>query len=927
MNFFVKILLLITFLYSNTFAADYYKKIVIGSYPTQQSADKKLKSLLENLQSLEDIVKLQEEHEFYFVARKSGKYYIAIAEPFVDKIVLQSTIDAIRETNKGAYVRNLSLEDLSKNNFPDKIKFLTTIAKDIPKIEQEPEKKKEPVKFLPKNILLDINKSIQKEVELNISLDEKIVTQNKPIQKEVEVKVIEEKETEIGTIVISFIIFLLLLLIGLLKRNNNKLENEINNANIQKKDFSKKDKPEKIDIDIKKYYENLSILYAQYSDESYFNQKVLGSIAKIFHSSLGLEDTINKYKNFYKIHGYYIDLIILDNRFGLDICFTILRINPKQRIIVRVKVDNNKYLSDFFVNGFNDFIYEPLSKLSIDKTINNISEKIDYTNLLTRSLTEENKSQEEIATIVSKYELKLSESQRKLTERSEFFASMSHEIRTPMNAIIGMSQILVDDESLNKTQYETVNTINRSSSMLLGIINDILDFSKIEAGKLKLEYTSFDLNMILNYLADMISIKAQEKRLKITFDVDHNIGKTYLGDPLRISQILLNLISNAVKFTEYGGISLNVSSIETTQKDKSGILFEVCDTGIGMSKKQLSKLFQSYSQAADETTRKYGGTGLGLRISKQLVEIMNGRIWATSEEEVGTHFFVEVFLDLDDAANLRKYRLPSKEIMHWKILNIDSHKKSIKSLENLLKYFHIEILSTTDTSLATRLIESEPYDLIFVDENIIELMDLEKLKRDYSLKIVLMQDWINGLTSDKTNHPVYDELLRRPYTQQMIFDVLSNIHNKFSNPTEITKSIGKKQNNLRKDDVIALSKHHILAADDNEINQKVLAGLLLGTELEITFANDGQDAIDKLKNAQNPIELILMDINMPNLDGLMATRNIRQDPLYDNIPIIGLSGEASVEDKEKALEAGMQDYLIKPIDVKALYLVLIKYLS
>lgn len=193
-------------------------------------------------------------------------------------------------------------------------------------------------------------------------------------------------------------------------------------------------------------------------------------------------------------------------------------------------------------------------------------------------------------------------------------------------------------------------------------------------------------------------------------------------------------------------------------------------------------------------------------------------------------------------------------------------------------------------------------------------MDLEKLKKEHPFKIVLMQDWMTCLTFDKTNYPVYDELLRRPFAQQMIFDILSNVYNKFSNPTETLKIIDKKQNDLQKEDVIALSKHHILVADDNKINQKVIAGLMLGTEIEITFADDGQDAIDKLQNTQNPIELILMDINMPNLDGLMATSNIRKNKLYDKLPIVGLSGEASVEDKHRALDAGMQDYLVKPID-------------
>lgn len=936
MNFFLKTLVLITFLCSNTFASEYYKKIVIGSYPNQKIADKELALLLEHLQSFEDLVKLQEKNEFYFITRKSGKYYVAISEPFVNRKVLQSVLDSIRKVNKSAYANSLSSEKLSKNTFPDKIKRLTSSKKDILITHKHTTEVKE---LVPEKIILDINKSTKAEPELKTFTDESKAKKDELIHKEIQNQVIkienlniEKEDKGLWRFFTSFVIVFLLVFVVLLQRKNKKLKNEIANINISKKDLeeelsAEQEGPNEVNIDVTEFYKNLSILYAQDSDESPFNQKVLGSISKTFHSSLGLEDALNKYKNFYDIDGHYIDLLILDNTFGLDIYNAILKINPKQKVVVLVKSDNKQHLSNFFLNGFNDFIYEPLIKLSIDKTINNISEKIDYTNLLSRSLTEENNSNEDIAIIVSDYELKLSESQKKLNERSEFFASMSHEIRTPMNAIIGMSQILVDDKSMSKTQHDTIDTINRSSNMLLGIINDILDFSKMEAGKLKLECVSFDLNVILSYLADMISIKAQEKKIKITFNVDHHIGKTYLGDPLRLSQILLNLIGNAVKFTEDGGISLNVSYVENTVEGKSGILFEIADTGIGMSPKQLSKLFKSYSQATYDTSRKYGGTGLGLSISKHLVDMMHGKIWARSEVGKGSQFFVEVLLDLDDATNLRKYHLPSKDIMKWDVLIVDQYEKSIQSLKNLLEYFHIEIYSVTDASHATRLIESEPYDLVFVDEYMIEHLELEKLKKAHAFKIVLIEDWMHALTSDRTKDPVYDELIKRPFTQQMIFKVLSDIYNKSSNPTEVVKAIDKKQKNLNKDDVIDLGKHHILVADDNKINQKVMAGLLLGTEFDITFADDGQDAIDKLENSEILVELIIMDISMPNLDGLMATKNIRKNIKYDKLPIVGLSGDAAVEDKEKAINVGMQDYLIKPIDVKAFYQILIKYLS
>ena len=664
-----------------------------------------------------------------------------------------------------------------------------------------------------------------------------------------------------------------------------------------------------------KTYEGMSVLYAQESDENLFNLKILKSIFNDFHSSLGIEDALNKYLNFKELNGKYVDLLIVDNRFGLDICRTILGVNPKQRIIVRVKLYNNEHLSDYYINGFDSFIYEPLSKLSIDKTISNIIEKVDYTNLLARSLEKE----EKISTIVSEYEHKLEDSQRKLEQRSEFFASMSHEIRSPMNAILGMSQILMDDTTLTIEQLENAKTINRSTTMLLGIINDILDFSKIEAGKLSIESTSFDINMILGYLADMISFKTQEKGITITFDIDHGIAKNYLGDPLRISQVLLNLIGNAVKFTDKGEITLSVKTLEAENEDQSRILFEVADTGIGMSKDQMANLFQSYSQASSDTSRKYGGTGLGLTISKQLVELMDGKIWVESELGKGSSFFVDILLHNDTAQTKRKYRLPSKDIMSWKILIIDAHLKSVSSLENLLKYFHIKAQVATNAVQTKEILSKNRFDLLFIDEDMFEIFKFASYKEKTKVKIVVIEDWVKSLKSKKTFNPAIDELLKRPFTQQMIFNSLSNLYNKGNDYTSQEMSTPKNQ-------VKELGVHKILIAEDNLINQKVMRGLLLGTELELEFADDGLEALKILQKADELPKIIFMDINMPNLDGYMATESIRRNPNYDNIIIVGLSGNSQDKEIQKAKDVGMQDYLLKPIEVDELYKVLLKYL-
>ncbi|MFA6191500.1 MAG: response regulator [Sulfurimonas sp.] len=660
-------------------------------------------------------------------------------------------------------------------------------------------------------------------------------------------------------------------------------------------------------------YDNLSILYAQHTEESHFNKKILGAMSKIFHSSLGLEDTLNKYLNFKEINGFFFDLVIIDNRFGLDICHKILEINPAQKIIIKVRLDSNQYLSSFYVNGFDDFIYEPLSKLSIEKTINTIQKKESSPLLV------DNKENINISNIVSMYEDKLYDAQRKLEQRSEFFASMSHEIRTPMNAIIGLSQTLLQDSTLSREQQETVKTIYQSSNMLLTIINDILDFSKIEAGKISLEKTSFDLNMILSYLADMMSLKAQEKGIKLTFVIDHNIGKNYLGDPFRISQVLLNLLSNAVKFTNEGGVTLRIKTVDSVE-GSSTVEFEVSDTGIGLKEEEIQNLFQSYSQASSDTSRKYGGTGLGLTISKKLVDIMNGKIWVKSEAGKGSSFFVTLTLNTDK--DKRKYRLPSKDIMGMRVLIIDSDVESVDSLTNLIRYFQMPVQSAANIDEAKKLMANKGFDILFIDKDLFDLFDVKSYKLENKSHIVLIECWANILRNEKIDYSTVDEVLKKPFHQQRIFEILSSLYNINGIPNN-TAQIDK----YNKDSVRALGYHKILIAEDNKINQKVMSGLLRGTEIEIEFADDGQEALDKLEKSDVPYELIFMDVNMPNMDGLMASQIIRKKSLFDKIPIIGLSGHGSEKDTEQAKNAGMQEYLLKPIDVKALYEVLIQYLG
>ncbi|MFT5661913.1 MAG: signal transduction histidine kinase [Sulfurimonas sp.] len=296
----------------------------------------------------------------------------------------------------------------------------------------------------------------------------------------------------------------------------------------------------------------LNILYAEKNPENDFNKTLLSLMCKNLSSSFIVEDIIAQYQRFEKVNGYSFDIVIMDNSFGLDLLNAIIDMNPNQKIIVNIELDNNANISDFYLHDIADFIHEPLRNDGVNETILKVIPELHSTDFLFRNMQEYEKLDQSSSSVIRKYETKLIEMEQKLKAQSDFFASMSHEIRTPINAIIGMSQILIDDKALEKKQLQNVKTINNSSNMLLGIINDILDYSKIEAGMLKLENIAFELHTTLDYLADMIGLKIKEKGLDLIFDMHHDVGKNFVGDPLRLSQILLNLVSNAVKFTDEG---------------------------------------------------------------------------------------------------------------------------------------------------------------------------------------------------------------------------------------------------------------------------------------------------------------------------------------------------------------------------------------
>jgi len=501
--------------------------------------------------------------------------------------------------------------------------------------------------------------------------------------------------------------------------------------------------------------------------------------------------------------------------------------------------------------------------------------------------------------------------------KSEFLANMSHEIRTPMNGIIGMSHLALKTH-LDEKQKNYIQKIDNSAKALLGIINDILDFSKIEAGKLNIEKVDFDLYSLIDGVLGLLEFKIHEKNLELIVSYDKDLAQNFHGDSLRIAQILTNFISNAVKFTHQGKVGLYIS---TPQKNR--VRFEVCDTGIGLTSEQQSKLFQSFSQADGSTTRQYGGTGLGLTIAKQLTELMNGRVWIESEHGKGSRFFFEIELHANDTAK------PLQSFEDKCVLIIDDDQVWHKTLKSTFERFNIvaDCLYDTPSAIEKILHTDTHYDLMLIDWRMPHIngveaakqIDLATAHKSKIPTIMMVSSYEQDSIMSDAKAAGIELFLQKPINPVTLNQQLSNIflgHNQTS---------GAKPMHHPSHDITTLQGSYILLADDNETNREIIIGVLEESGIAIDTAANGQMAVESYQANPNKYELILMDIQMPIMDGYRATQLIRQQ--NPTLPIVALTANAMREDIERSLESGMNAHLNKPIDVKKLYGVLLKYIT
>ncbi len=514
--------------------------------------------------------------------------------------------------------------------------------------------------------------------------------------------------------------------------------------------------------------------------------------------------------------------------------------------------------------------------------------------------------------------------------KSRFLASMSHEIRTPMNAIIGFAHLALDTE-LNPKQLSYLKKINFSAKALLDIINDILDFSKIEANELALENIEFNLEEVVTSVSTLISQKVFDKELELILHISPKIPQKLIGDPLRLRQILTNFCNNAVKFTKKGEIIVEITSL-MENKEEVELLFSVKDTGIGIKEGQKNKLFKAFQQADTSTTREFGGTGLGLVISENLARLMRGKVWFKSEENKGSTFYFSAKFKKQQILTPTE-NLLTDDLRETRVMLFDNNPTTNRFLTEILGSYFTKVTSVKlEENLLLEFAEAKenPYQLLIVDCRSFKEANIERLrylKNKYNVPILMIvSPSLQENVIIKSVSDIVDSFLFKPVNYSDLFNSVMEIFGKTrinSDDIDVVNKADEYKNDLEK-----IKGSLILLAEDNEINQQVAAEMLASMNITVEIAKNGLQAVEMIASSGYPSKysLVLMDVQMPEMDGITATSEIRKMEFYKSLPIIAMTADAMEDVRQMCLNAGMDEYLTKPIEPNKLAEALTKWI-